>query len=76
MRLYHEGSMIRLHCQLMICRGYIRTSKGALNFFLWLTVLCEKLDIIVKFCTLFSFWLQFQRVINESGGQKSSQGSI
>ena len=41
MRLYHEGSMIRLHCQLMICRGHIRTSKGALNFFLQLTVLCE-----------------------------------
>ena len=39
----------RVHCQLMICRGHIRASKGAFQIFL------------VKFCTLFSFWLQFQR---------------
>ena len=35
-----------------------------------------KIDILVKFCTLFSFWLRFQWVVNGSGGQKSSQGSI
>ena len=29
MRLHHEGSMIRVQCQLMICRGHIRASKGA-----------------------------------------------
>ena len=41
MRLHHEGSMIRVHCQLMICRGHIRVSKSALKIFLWLTVVCE-----------------------------------
>ena len=40
MHLYHEGSMIRVHCQLMICRVHIRASKGALKFFLRLTVVC------------------------------------
>ena len=35
-----------------------------------------KIDILVKFCTLFSFQLQYQWVVNGSGGQKSSQGSI
>ena len=24
MHLHHQGSMIRVHCQLMICRGHIR----------------------------------------------------
>ena len=33
MRLYHEGSMIRLQCQLMICRGHIRASKGVFKNF-------------------------------------------
>ena len=64
MRLHHEVLMIRVHCQLMICRGHIRASKGALQVFLQLTVLCEN-------CTLFSFRLQFQRVINRLGGQIS-----
>ena len=41
MRLHHEVSMIRVHCQLMICRGHIRVSKGALKNFLWLMVVCE-----------------------------------
>ena len=41
MHLHHEGSMIRLHCQLMVCRGHIRTTKGALKFFLQLTVVSE-----------------------------------
>ena len=75
MHLHHEGSMIRVQCQLMICRGHIRASKGAFKIFLWLTVVV-KIDILVKFCTLFSFQLQFQWVVNGSGGQKSSQGSI
>ena len=39
MPLYYEGSMIEVQCQLMICRGYIRASKGTLKFFLQLTVL-------------------------------------
>ena len=41
MRLHHEGSMIRVQCQLMICRGHIRASKGAFKNFLQLTVMCE-----------------------------------
>ena len=41
MRLHHEGSMIGVQCQLMICRGHFRASKGALKIFLWLTVVCE-----------------------------------
>ena len=31
MRLHHEGSMIGIQCQFMICRGHIRASKGALK---------------------------------------------
>ena len=38
MRLHCEGSMIRVQCQLMICRGHIRASKGAFKIFLWLMV--------------------------------------
>ena len=41
MRLHHEGSMIRVQCQLMICRGHIGASKGGFKIFLWLTVVCE-----------------------------------
>ena len=41
MHLDHERLMIRVQCQLMICRGHIRASKGALKFFLQLMVLCE-----------------------------------
>ena len=41
MHLHKEWSMIGVQCQLMICRGQIRASKGALQIFLWLAVLCE-----------------------------------
>ena len=41
MHLYHEGSMKRVQCQLIICRGHIRASMGALKVFLGLTVVCE-----------------------------------
>ena len=41
MRLHHEGSMIGVQYQLMICREHIRASKGALQIFPWLMVLCE-----------------------------------
>ena len=51
MCLQHEGSMIGLQCQLMICRGHIRVCKDAFIIFLWLTVLC-KIDILMQFCTL------------------------
>ena len=33
MRLDHEGSTIGVQCQLMICRGHIRASKGTFQFF-------------------------------------------
>ena len=34
MRLDHEGLMIGVQCQLMICRGHIRASKGTFQIFL------------------------------------------
>ena len=46
MRLHYEGLMIGLQCQLMICRGHIRASKGTFQIFLWLTVLWQ-IDILV-----------------------------
>ena len=46
MCLDHEGSMIEVQCQLMICRGHIRASKGTFQIFLWLTVLWQ-IDILV-----------------------------
>ena len=51
MHLHHEGLMIGVQCQLMICRGYMRASKGSFQFFLRLMVVWE-IDILVKFCTL------------------------
>ena len=47
MHLHNEGPMLGVQCQLMICRGHIRTSKGALQFFL---SFYGKIDISVKFC--------------------------
>ena len=51
MRLDHEGLMTGVQCQLMICRGHIRASKGMFQIILWLTVLWQ-IDILVQFCTL------------------------
>ena len=48
MRLDHEGLMIGVQCQLMICRGHIRASKGTFQIFLWLMVLWQ-IDIFVQF---------------------------
>ena len=42
---------MNVQCQLMICRGHIRASKGTFQIFLWLTVLWQ-IDILVQFCTL------------------------
>ena len=33
MYLHHEGSMVGVQCQLMICRGHIRASKGTFQIF-------------------------------------------
>ena len=33
MNLHHEQSMIGVQCQLMICRGHIRASKGVFQIF-------------------------------------------
>ena len=52
MRLHHEGSMIRVHCQLVICRGHIRASKGAVKIFLWLMVVCENFSQILHFVVI------------------------
>ena len=48
MHLHHEESMIGVQCQLMICRGHIRASKGTSHIFLWLMVLWQ-IDILVEF---------------------------
>ena len=39
MFLHHEGLLIEVQYQLMICRGHIGASKGALQIFLQLMVL-------------------------------------
>ena len=39
MHLRHEGSMIGVHCQLVICRGHIRLLKNIFCKFLQLTLL-------------------------------------
>ena len=76
MRLDHEGSMIGVQCQLMICRGHIRATKGTFQIFLWLTVLWQ-IDILVQILHFgLHFKCKFERVVNGLGGQKSSQGSI
>ena len=54
MRLHHEGSMIGVQCQLMICRGHIRASKGTFQIFLWLMVLWQ-MDILSNFALWSSF---------------------
>ena len=51
MHLHHEGSVIVVQCQLMICRGHIRASKGTFQMFLWLMILW-RIGILVEFCTL------------------------
>ena len=51
MCLNHEGLMIGVQYQLMICRGHIRASKGLFQILLRLTVLWQ-IDILFKFCTL------------------------
>ena len=60
MHLHHEGLMIRVQCPLMICRGHIRPSMGALKFFLQLTVVCENLHFsqILHFFRWFKFTLK------------------
>ena len=75
MCLDHEGSIIGVQCQLMICRGHIRASKGTFQIFLWLMVLWQ-IDIYFNFVLWSSFQVEFERVINGLGGQKSSHGSI
>ena len=41
MHLYHQALVIEVQCQLMICKGHIQASKGALQIFLGLTVNLE-----------------------------------
>ena len=75
MHLHHEGSMIGVQCQLMICSGHIRACKGTFQIFFCLTVLWQ-IDIKSNFSLWSSFQVEFERVVNGLGGQKSSQGSI
>ena len=57
MHLHHEWSMIGIQCYLMICRGHIRSSKGAFQIFLWLT-------FNSNFALWSSFQVKFERVLN------------
>ena len=55
MRLHHEGLMIGVQCHMMICRGHIKASKGALQIILQLMVLCKNghFSQILHFCLYF-----------------------
>ena len=75
MHLHHEGSMIEVQGLLMICTGNIRASKDALQTSM-VDSSIVKLMPKSNFSLLSSFWLQFERVINGLGGQKSYQMSI
>ena len=39
--LHMKSLVIGVQCQLMICRGHIRASKGTFQIFLWLMVLWQ-----------------------------------
>ena len=75
MHLHHEGLMIGVQCQLIICRGHISPSKGASIFF---TVDGSMVKLMSKsnLALLSSFQAKFERVVNGLGGQKSNQLSI
>ena len=55
----------RVHCQLVICRGYIRVSKS--SFCDW--QFYGKIDVKLRYITLFSFAVWFESVVNGFGGQ-------
>ena len=76
MRLDHEGLMIGVQYQLMICRGHIRASKGTFQIFFVVDGSMAKLIFSFNFALWSSFQVEFERVVNGLGGQKSSQGSI
>ena len=76
MRLDHQGSIIRVQCQLMICRGHIRASKGIFQIFFVVDGSMAKLTFYFNFALWSSFQVEFERVVNGLGGQKSSEGSI
>ena len=71
MHLHHERSMIRVQCQLMFCRAHL-----CITIFSMVDDFMIKLMSMSNFALLSSFRLQFERVINRSGGQKSYQLSI
>ena len=76
MRLDHEGLMIGVQCQLMICRGHIRAFKGTFQIFFVVDGFYGKLTFSFNFVLWSSFQVEFERVVNGLGGQKSSQDSI
>ena len=59
----------------MICRGHIRASKGAFQFFVVKSSM-RKLTFKSNFAFLSSFQVNFEKVVNGLGGQKSYQSSI
>ena len=61
--------MIGVQYQLTICRGHIRASNVAFQFFV-VDSSMEKMTFMSDFSLLSLFQLQFQRVINGLAGQK------
>ena len=57
---------------LMICRGHIRAPKGPFQIFLLLTVLWQ-IDFLVKFALWSLFQVEFERVVNGLGGQRTGK---
>ena len=55
MCLHHEGSMIGVQCQLMICRGHIRVSKGTFQKKIAVDSSMEKLMFKSKFSLCLHF---------------------
>ena len=49
MCLHHEGSMIGVQCQMMIFRGHIRASKGALQ-------ILDLIEIIQFYLKIYDLW--------------------
>ena len=56
MHLDHEGLMIGVQCQLMICRGHIRASKGTFQIFFVVDGSMANLH----FCSILHFGLHFK----------------
>ena len=75
MRLHHEGSMIGVQCHWWFVEDILEHLTVHFKFFCgWRFY--GKLTFWFNFALWSSFQVEFERVVNGLGGQKSSQGSI